>query len=99
MARAARDTAADRVFWYPPWHLPTLLFPMLVEDPVSFPWRMFLPRSAQTIFGLVPQARAPFAEATLSVGALGFLFVVVAWRRCRGTWAGRSRWPASCCCS
>jgi hypothetical protein len=88
MARAARDTAADRVFWYPPWHLPTLLFPMLVEDPVSFPWRMFLPRSAQTIFGLVPQARAPFAEATLSVGALGFLFVVVAWRRCRGTWAG-----------
>jgi len=87
MAAAGRDTAADRIFWYPPWHLPTLVAPMIFEDPAAFPGLKFLPDSAQRIFGLVPQARAPFAEATLSVGAVGLLLVIIAWRRCRRTWA------------
>jgi hypothetical protein len=86
MAGAGRDTAADRIFWYPPWHLPTLVAPMIFEDPAAFPGFKFVPDSAQRLFGLVPQARAPFAEATLSVGAVGLLLILLAWRRCRGTW-------------
>jgi hypothetical protein len=87
LASSARDTLGERVFWLPPWRLVTLASPFLVEDTVAQHGHVFVPRAAQTLGGLVPQARAYLDESTLSVGAVGFLLVLVAWRRVRGTWA------------